>query len=125
MFQTEWLDEDQVIQIHDRALEVVILHVQGAYKKQGGEFARVLFFSHMRLWGIGPNATSNLLIQKAREHIEAYWKWSDYFCGVLLRPDGDEFLPLLLQKPALARKLNQPGDVWIDFTEIRKALNDA
>ena len=125
MFEAQWLEIDQVIQIRDRALENAIYRCKAVYAPLGVDFARALFFTHMQIWGVGPSVAADRLTRIACEPILATWQWSENLSGILLKRNEKEFVPLLLQTPAIAKKLTEPGDLWIDFVELRKALKDA
>ena len=108
--------------VHDRAVEVSVKHVEAYYADLGGEFGRALFFTCMRLWEAGPAITAARLNSNARKHIVNAWRWSELLAGVLLKKKDGEYIPLFLQKPTLAQSLSEKGDLWVDFSEIRKEL---
>ena len=125
MFEAQWLEIDQVIQIRDKALENAIYRCKKVYAPLGDDFSRALFFTHMQIWGVGPSVAADRLTRIAYEPILTTWQWSENLSGILLKRHEKEFVPLLLQTPAIAKKLTEPGDLWIDFVELRKTLNNA
>ena len=125
MFEAQWLEIDQVIKIRDKALENAIYRCKAVYAALGDDFVRTLLFTHMQIWGVGPSVAADRLTRIACEPIPATWQRSDNLSGILLKWHKNEYVPLLIQTPALPKKLTEPGDLWVDFTEIRKALNDA